>query len=81
MSFKTLWCLAFACILAGAVFQLTMQPELRDGAMTFTPDLSRAGELLQAPGRVLGHSPALFLVNAGLLAGVFALVFVRSAEK
>ncbi len=76
----TLWALAFASMLAGGMFQLLLRPDLSDGTMSFAPDWSRAAELLEAPGRVFGHSPGLFLANAALLAGGFALIFCGRAR-
>jgi type II secretory pathway component PulF len=80
VKFRTVFALFFASVLAGAGFQLFLHPELRDGAVTFTPDWSRIPDLLQGPGRVLGHWPWLFLIDAGILAAVVAVFLSRDAD-
>lgn len=80
-TFKALWLAAFISICSGAVFQLLARPELSAEGISFKPDLSRAGDLIVGPGRLLGHAPGLFLLNAGLIAAGVALIFVRSAPR
>jgi hypothetical protein len=80
-TFKALWFAAFISICSGAVFQLLMQPGLSADGISFKPDWDHAGDLIVAPGRLLGHMPGLFLLNASIIAAGVALIFVRSAPR
>lgn len=77
MTFWRLWILAFIALLAGAAFELALQPDLGSGGLSFEPDLSRVADLIDGPGRLLGHAPWLFFTNAAILAGILAIVLAK----